>query len=221
LIEEGAKIAICYEVNKEAADEVLKEIREKNGEGSADRVDITKRKEVHAFIDKVKKKYGRLDILVNNAGIQRHGSFVEHKEEDWYRTIDVNLTGQFHLGQIAARIMIKQKYGKIINISSRMYLGAVDVVSYAASKAGIIGLTKSMAMELGPYNINVNCIAPGAIETEMAAAMPAGFREERIAITPLRRFGLPEEIGNAVTFLASEKAAFITGEVLHVTGGIY
>ena len=221
LIEEGAKVTFCYEANKSAADEVLNEIKTKKGIGFAQKVDVSKRSEVQSFIDNVIGKFGRLDILVSNAGIQRHGSFIEHKEEDWHRVLDVDLTGVFNCGQIAARIMIKQKYGKIINISSRMHFGAVNVVSYSAAKAGIVGLTKSMAMELGPYNINVNCIAPGAIETELAAAMPAGFREERIAVTPLRRFGMPEEIGHAVVFLASEKAAFITGEVLHITGGLY
>jgi 3-oxoacyl-[acyl-carrier protein] reductase len=221
LINEGAKVTFCYESNENAAKAVLNEIESMNGTGYSKKVDITDRSAAHSFIKETYDRFGKIDILVNNAGIQRHGRFIEHSFEDWDRVIKVNLYGQFILSRIVSKIMIKQRYGKIINISSRMYMGAENVVSYSASKAGIIGLTKSMAMELGPFNINVNCIAPGAVDTEMAANMPDGFREERIAITPLRRFGNPEEIGYAVAFLASEKAAFITGEVLHVTGGVY
>lgn len=221
LVEEGAKVAFCYETNKVAANEVLREINTKNGIAFAEKVDVSRRSEVQSFVDCVVDRYGGLDILVNNAGIQKYSPFVEHLEEDWHRVLAVNLTGTFNFCQIAARIMIKQRSGKIINISSRTYLGAAGVSSYTASKGGIVALTKSIAMELGPYNINVNCIAPGAIETEMWGAMPEEIREKRISITPLRRFGLPEEIGHAVVFLSSEKSAFVTGEVFHITGGLY
>jgi 3-oxoacyl-[acyl-carrier protein] reductase len=221
LIEEGAKIAFCFQANSNAADGVLKEINDMGGIAFCKKVDVSRRSEVRSFFRDVLSRYGRLDVVVNNAGIQVYRPFLEHKVKDWHRVLEVNLTGTFNCCQIAGRIMRQQKYGKIVNVSSRTYLGAVGVSSYVASKAGIVGLTKSIAMELGPYNINVNCIAPGAIETEMSAAMPKDFREKRIAITPLRRFGLPEEIGHAVVFLASERSAFVTGEVFHITGGVY
>ena len=221
LIEEGAKIAFCFQANSSAADRVLREINDMGGIAFGKKVDVSRRSEVRSFFQDVLSRYGRLDVLVNNAAIQIYKPFLEHKLKDWHRVLEVNLTGTFNCCQIAGRIMSQQKNGKIINISSRVYLGAVGVPSYVASKAGIVGLTKSIAMELGPYNINVNCIAPGAIETEMSAAMPDGWHEKRIANTPLQRFGLPEEIGHAVVFLASERSAFVTGEVFHITGGVY
>lgn len=221
LVDEGAAVTFCHQGEAAEAGAVLAEIEARQGVGFAEFADVANREEMEALFHGVIARHGRLDILVNNAGIQSPGPFVEHSEEDWRRVLDVNLTGTFICCQLAARIMVRQQSGRIVNIASRMYLGAPGVGAYPASKAGIVALTRSLATELGPHGIAVNCVAPGAIETHLLAAMPEAFRRQRLAETPLRRFGRPEEIAHAVVFLVSDESAFITGEVLHVTGGVY
>jgi 3-oxoacyl-[acyl-carrier protein] reductase len=146
---------------------------------------------------------------------------LELTEKDWDDTMRINLKGVFNCAQYAAQHMVQQGGGRIINISSRAYLGAPQMAHYAASKAGILGLTRCTAMELGPYGITVNAVAPAQIDTEMLRSTSGGFIEDRIQKAPLRRLGLPEDVAHAVVFLASSEASYITGEVLHVTGGFY
>ena len=169
------------------------------------------------------KTFGRIDILVNNAGITRDTSIRKMTEEDWDMVLNVNLKGAFNCAQFAAKYMIEQKYGRIINLSSRAYMGNPGQANYSSSKAGILGLTKSLAMELGRYNINVNAIAPGLIKTPGVITLShyEKVAERAIQSTPLGRLGEPIDIANAILFLASDEAGYITGDVLHVTGGRY
>jgi 3-oxoacyl-[acyl-carrier protein] reductase len=183
--------------------------------------DISLRKTAEGLVETAVEVYGRIDVLVNNAGIMRNAPFLEMTEEDWDEVIKVNLKGAFNCAQEAARNMVQNKSGTIINISSRAYLGAQQMTNYSASKAALLGMTKCMAIELGPYGITVNAVAPGTIDTELTRQMFDKFVEQRISATPLRRIGRPEEIAYAVIFLASPEAKFITGEILHVTGGFY
>jgi 3-oxoacyl-[acyl-carrier protein] reductase len=176
---------------------------------------------VQAGIDKIMSESGRLDLLVNNAGITRDNLVMRMKEEDWDRVLEVNLKGAFNCIRAAAKPMVKQRSGRIINISSVVgAMGNAGQANYVASKAGLIGLTKAVARELASRNITVNAVAPGFIETEMTAALPEKVRAEMLAQIPLNRFGTPEEVAQAVLFLAGDAAAYITGQVLHVNGGM-
>ncbi|UCD80454.1 MAG: 3-oxoacyl-ACP reductase FabG [Desulfobacterales bacterium] len=183
--------------------------------------DVTSFKQVNAMVQRAAETFGRLDILVNNAGIIRRGSIETVTEEDWDQVIDVNLKGTFNCCKATADLMIKQRSGKIINISS--IAGKTgDITSapgYGPSKAAIDALTKTMARQLAEYGINVNGVAPHAIETEMSAEWSEEKRRSIIAAIPLKRLGQPEEVAEAVLFLASEKAGFITGEILDINGG--
>jgi len=176
---------------------------------------------VQAGIDKIMSESGRLDLLVNNAGITRDNLVMRMKEEDWDRVLEVNLKGAFNCIRAAAKPMVKQRSGRIINISSVVgAMGNAGQANYVASKAGLIGLTKAVARELASRNITVNAVAPGFIETEMTAALPEKVRAEMLAQIPLNRFGTPEEVAQAVLFLAGDAAAYLTGQVLHVNGGM-
>jgi len=183
--------------------------------------DITKSSDVKEMVDQVRKRFGRIDILVNNAGIIRRGTIETVTEEDWDRVIEVNLKGTFNCCKAVAEIMKSQKYGKIVNVSS--IAGKMgDITSapgYGPSKAGVDALTKTLARQLAKYGINVNAVAPHAIETEMSAQWSEERRKEIIASIPLGRLGKPEDVANAVLFLASDEASFITGEILDVNGG--
>jgi 3-oxoacyl-[acyl-carrier protein] reductase len=172
-------------------------------------------------VEGIVKESGRLDILVNNAGITRDGLLVRMKEEDWDQVLAVNLKGAFNCLKAAAKIMIKQRSGRIINISSIVgIMGNAGQANYVASKAGLVGLTKSAARELASRNITVNAVAPGFIETAMTQNLPEKVREAMLAQIPLNRFGAPVEVAHAVAFLASDQAAYITGQVMHVNGGM-
>jgi 3-oxoacyl-[acyl-carrier protein] reductase len=178
--------------------------------------------EVAAFFDKVMAAAGRVDVLVNNAGITRDSLLVRMKEAEWDAVIGVNLKGPFLCTQIAARIMMKQRSGRIINIASVVgAIGNAGQANYVASKAGIIGLTKTAARELAPRGVTVNAVAPGYIETDMTAKLPEKIQEIMIAQVPLGRPGQPEDVAASVKFLASEAAAYLTGQVIHVSGGMY
>jgi 3-oxoacyl-[acyl-carrier protein] reductase len=176
---------------------------------------------VQRGIDQIVKESGRLDILVNNAGITRDNLVMRLKESEWDQVLEVNLKGAYNCIRAAAKPMLKQRYGRIINISSVVgVMGNAGQANYVASKAGLIGLTKSVARELASRNITVNAVAPGFIATEMTAALPEKVQAEMLAQIPLNRFGTPEEVAQAVVFLAGDAAAYMTGQVLHVNGGM-
>lgn len=220
LVREGAKVAIVDFDQKGAA--VLKDEIEKNqGVAIAISCDVSNSSEVKAMVDQVIKALGRIDILINNAGIIRRGTIETVTEEDWDRVIEVNLKGTFNCCKAVVETMKNQRYGKIINVSS--IAGKMgDITSapgYGPSKAGIDALTKTLARQLAPYGINVNGVAPHAIETEMSAQWSEQRRKEIIASIPLGRLGKPEDVAEAVLFLASDEASFITGEILDVNGG--
>ncbi len=172
-------------------------------------------------IDRIIQESGRLDVLVNNAGITRDNLVVRMKESEWDQVLEINLKGAYNCIRAAAKPMIKQRWGRIINISSVVgVMGNPGQVNYVASKAGLIGLTKAVARELAPRNITVNAVAPGFIETAMTATLPEKTRAAMLAQIPLSRFGTPEEVAQAVVFLAGNGAAYITGQVMHVNGGL-
>lgn len=165
---------------------------------------------------------GKIDILVNNAGITKDTLFIRMKQEDWDSVINTNLTGTFKITQAVVKNMIKQRYGRIINISSIIgFIGNVGQVNYSTTKAGLIGFTKSLAKEVASRNITVNAVAPGFIETDMTEVLPSDIKEGYLKQIPLGRFGKPEDVANVVLFLASDLAGYITGEVIHVNGGMY
>ncbi|WP_457623275.1 3-oxoacyl-[acyl-carrier-protein] reductase [Persephonella sp.] len=168
------------------------------------------------------EKLGTIDILVNNAGLTKDTLFIRMKDNDWNDVINANLTGTFKVTQLAVKGMIKKRWGRVINISSIIgFIGNVGQVNYATTKAGLIGFTKSLAKELAPRNITVNAVAPGFIETDMTAELPAELKAKYMEQIPLNRFGKPEDVANAVVFLASDMASYITGETIHVNGGMY
>jgi 3-oxoacyl-[acyl-carrier protein] reductase len=219
-IREGAKVALV-DVDQKQLEALKNEIKERKGESINTSCDITKSPEVQAMVNQVKKAFGRIDILVNNAGIIRRGTIQTVSEEDWDRVIEVNLKGTFNCCKAVVDIMIKQRYGKIVNVSSIAgKLGDItSAPGYGPSKAGVDALTKTLARQLAPHSINVNAVSPHAIETEMSAQWSEERRKEIIASIPLGRLGKPEDVAEAVLFLVSDEASFITGEILDVNGG--
>ena len=219
--EEGAKVVINYSRSEKEAASLAEEIKQQGGEALLVKADVSQAQEVKEMIKKVADEFGRIDILVNNAGILIQSPFLESTEEMWDTMVDVNLKGSYLCAKEVAPLMLKQKSGKIINISSVSGLAqksALGNVPYAASKAGVIGLTRSLAVNLGP-TINVNAICPGLVETDMSASLPPERRRIPVEEAPLQRIGRPEEIASAALFLASEESDFITGEAITVSGG--
>jgi 3-oxoacyl-[acyl-carrier protein] reductase len=216
----GAKVAII-DSDKERLEILKREIEKEYKEAFTIPCDITTSSDVKEMVDQVHKAFGRIDILVNNAGIIRRGTIETVTEEDWDRVIEVNLKGTFNCCKAVVEIMKKQNYGKIVNVSSIAgKLGDItSAPGYGPSKAGVDALTKTLARQLAPYGINVNAVSPHAIETEMSAQWSEERRKEIIASIPLGRLGKPEDVAEAVLFLASDEASFITGEVLDVNGG--
>ncbi|GAB5615596.1 3-oxoacyl-[acyl-carrier-protein] reductase [Faecalimonas canis] len=221
LAKQGANVIINYHGSVKKAEEVKKEIEEKGGTAEIMQCDVADFAACERFFQQVIEKYKRVDVLVNNAGVTRDGLLMKMSEEEFDTVINTNLKGTFHCMRFVTRQMIKQHYGRIINISSVVGVaGNAGQANYAASKAGVIGLTKSAARELASRKITVNAIAPGFIETDMTKDLPDKVKEESIAKIPLGYYGKPEDVAGAVSFLASEKAGYITGQVLHVDGGM-
>ena len=221
LAKEGAEVVVNYNGSEERAKEVKQTIEENGGKASIYKCNVSDFEACEAMIKDIVKEHGRLDILVNNAGITKAGLVMKMKEEDFDSVLNVNLKGTFNTIRHSARQMLRQKSGKIINISSVSgILGNAGQANYAASKAGVIGLTKTMARELGSRGITVNAIAPGFVDTEMTGVLSEEIRENACRQIILGRFGKPEDIANVAVFLASDKADYITGQVISVDGGM-
>ena len=221
LAKEGAEVVVNYNGSEERAKEVKQTIEENGGKASIYKCNVSDFVACEAMIKDIVKEYGHLDILVNNAGITKDGLIMKMKEEDFDSVLNVNLKGTFNTIRHSARQMLKQRSGKIINISSVSgILGNVGQANYAASKAGVIGLTKTMARELGSRGITVNAIAPGFVDTEMTEVLSEEIRENACKQIILGRFGKHEDIANTAVFLASDKADYITGQVISVDGGM-
>ena len=221
MAENGATVIINYQGSVQAAQALEAEIREKGGKAVTYKCDVSDFDKCEKFIGDIVKEYGRIDILVNNAGITRDGLLMGMKEEDFDKVLDTNLKGTFHTIRAALRQMIRQRSGRIINMASVVGVsGNAGQANYAASKAGVIGLTKTAAREVASRGITVNAVAPGFIETDMTEVLPEKIKEASAAQIPLGKFGKAEDVANAVAFLASEDAGYITGQVLHVDGGM-
>lgn len=221
LAEAGADVALNYAGNTQAAEEVAEEIKKMGRKTLLLKSDVANGTSVNEMIDTVIAEFGRLDILVNNAGITRDGLLMRMKEEDWDAVLDTNLKGVFNCTKAAIKYMMKQKSGKIVNISSVVGLtGNAGQANYAAAKAGCIGFTKSIAKEVASRGINVNAVAPGLIATDMTNVLSEKVVEEMTSGIPLKRAGLPLDVAKAVLFLVSDDAAYITGQTINVDGGM-
>lgn len=221
LASSGAFVVVNYNGSKERAEEVKQKIEAAGGAAAIYQCDVSDYEKCETFIRDVIQEYGKIDILVNNAGVTRDGLLMKMSEEAFDQVVDTNLKGTFHTIRFVSRHMVKQRSGRIINLSSVVGVsGNAGQANYAASKAGVIGLTKAAARELAPRGITVNAIAPGFIETDMTSVLSEKVREASVAQIPLGSFGKPEQVAFAAAFLASEEAGYITGQVLHVDGGM-
>lgn len=219
--EAGANVAIIYAGHAEAAAETLRGVEAHGVKGVTIQCDVADEAAVTAMIKTVKEEFGSIDILVNNAGITKDNLLMRLKESDWQAVINTNLTGAFHCVKGVTKLMMKQRQGAIINISSVVGLtGNAGQANYAAAKAGLLGLTKAAAKELASRNIRVNAIAPGYIHTDMTADLPETVIAEMIKTIPLGRVAEPEEVAKTAVFLASDAASYITGQTIHVDGGM-
>ncbi|MDI6883221.1 MAG: SDR family NAD(P)-dependent oxidoreductase [Patescibacteria group bacterium] len=224
LAQAGCKVVVS-DISEEDCQKVVKEIGKKGGKAMAVECDVSKKKEVEELVKKTVEKFGKIDILVNNAGICQFKPFLELTEEEWGRTLDINLKGYFFCAQACAREMAKQKSGVIINIASvamgQQGIGFPNIVHYCASKGGIVGMSEALAVELAPYNIRVNVISPGMIDTPMIQTVKEDPKiiEAMLARVPMHRVGKPEEVSNLVLFLASEVSSYMTGSTVVIDGG--
>lgn len=221
LAEDGASVVVS---GRDAArlDAAVKELESLGGAALAVVADASQRDDVERLVDATRERFGRIDVVVNNAGITRDQLLVRMKDEDWDQVLDTNLRGVFLMTRAVGKVMMRQKSGRIINIASTAgAIGNPGQVNYSAAKAGVIGLTKAAARELAHWNILVNAVAPGLIETDMAAAIPAEAREALLQQVPLKRIGEGREVAEVVRFLAGEGASYITGQTIHVNGGLY
>jgi 3-oxoacyl-[acyl-carrier protein] reductase len=221
LAAEGAKI-VAVDMAPEGVEALAAEIKALGGDALAVQGNVTVAADAERMIDTAVEAFGRVDILVNNAGITRDGLLLRMKEEDWDAVLTVNLKGAFLCTRAASKVMAKQRYGRIINIASVVgQMGNAGQANYCASKAGLMGLTKSNARELAKRNVTVNAVAPGFIATDMTDVLPEKVKQELTAQIPLERLGSVDDIANAVVFLASERSGYITGQVIGVNGGMY
>ncbi|MCX6737943.1 MAG: SDR family NAD(P)-dependent oxidoreductase [Candidatus Parcubacteria bacterium] len=224
LAQAGAKVVVS-DIDLKECEQVVEEIKNADGEAMAIKCDVTNKKDIDQMVKRTIDEFGKIDILVNNAGICQFKPFVDLTDEDWEKTININLRGYYWCAKAVVPGMIKQKSGRIINIASiaagQIGVGFAGLTHYGASKGGIVAFTESLALELAPYNITVNAIAPGAIDTPMAAASKTDSKvlEASMARIPLRRMGKPEEISSLVVFLASDEASYITGDMIVADGG--
>jgi 3-oxoacyl-[acyl-carrier protein] reductase len=217
----GAKMVINYRSNEAAADEVVEHIRSTGGEAIAVQGDVSVVAEAQALIDTAKETFNRIDILVNNAGTTRDTLLVRMSEDDWDVVVDTNLKGTFNCIKAVGRQMMRQRYGRIVIITSVAGIaGNAGQANYASAKAGLIGLTKTVAKELGGRGITCNAVAPGLVPTDLTASVPEDLAILAVERTPLGRTGTPEDMAAAVAFLASDEASFITGQILAVDGGL-
>jgi len=221
LAREGANVAITYISNSNRAEEVIDEIEAYGVKGIAIKADVSNEEEVNSMIEIVNSEIGGIDILVNNAGITKDNLLIRMKSEDWDDVINTNLKGVYLCTKAVVRGMMKKRYGKVVNIASVVGIsGNAGQGNYSASKAGIIGFTKSIAKELGSRGININGVAPGFVETDMTNVLNDKIKEEMLNQIPLKRFAKPEDIANVVAYLCSEKANYITGQIINVDGGM-
>ena len=218
---EGANVVINYRNNEEEALKVKKELEDLGSQVLVVKADVSELEQAENLIKEAKKEFGRVDILVNNAGITKDNLIIRMKEEDFDRVIKTNLKGAFNCLKAVTPIMLKQKYGKIVNMASVVgVVGNPGQVNYCASKAGLIGMTKSLAKEIGSRNITVNAIAPGFIDTDMTKILSDDKKKKILSQIPLNKFGNVEDIANVALFLGSENSNYITGQVIHVDGGM-
>lgn len=218
LAKAGAKVVI-NDISDKVANAALKEIIDISPESSASLFDVSKSEQVAFAIEKILERYGRIDILVNNAGVLRDNYLTKMPEEDWDFVLNINLKGPYLCAKAVVPQMMEQKDGRIVNISSRAYMGNKGQANYSSSKGGLISMTRTLALELGKYNIRVNAIAPGLIDTPLVRGLRPDVLEKLILAQPTKTMGKPEDIAAAALFLASDDSRFITGEVIHVDGG--
>ncbi len=218
----GAKVVINYVSRSEPADQTVAQIEANGGQGQVVQFDVADFEQVQKACQEIVKQEGRLDILINNAGITRDGLLMKMKEESWDAVLDTNLKGVFNCVKAVSRTMMKQRWGRIVNITSVVgFAGNAGQVNYAAAKAGLVGLTKSVARELASRGITVNGVAPGYIETEMTSALSEEVTAKIKAEIPLGKLGRPEDVAASVAYLVSDAGDYVTGQVLHVNGGMY
>ncbi len=218
----GATVVVNFRENSAAAEETVGLIAAAGGRSSTSRFDVGDAEAVRVGVQNIVDEHGRLDLLVNNAGVSVDALLLRLKEEDWERVLRTNLTGVFHCTKAAVRAMVRARYGRIVNLTSVVAeMGNAGQAAYAAAKAGVIGLTKSLAREVAARGITVNAVAPGLVETDMTAGLDDRQRSFYTNVIPAGRIATPEDVAAAVAFLASPEAGYITGQVLHVNGGLY
>ena len=221
LAEQGAAVIVNYCGSEQAANETVEQITASGGTAKAYQADVSDYTQAADMMNDVVKEYGRIDILINNAGITRDNLILKMNDEDFMKVINTNLTGTFNCVKHASKIMLKQKYGRIVNMASIVGIyGNAGQANYAASKAGVIGMTKSVAKELGSRNITVNAIAPRYIGTDMTDSLPDAAKEKITSAIAMKRMGTVEDVANLAAFLASDNASYITGQVIGVDGGM-
>ena len=221
LAEQGAAVIVNYCGSEQAANETVEQITASGGTAKAYQADVSDYTQAADMMNDVVKEYGRIDILINNAGITRDNLILKMNDEDFMKVINTNLTGTFNCVKHASKIMLKQKYGRIVNMASIVGIyGNAGQANYAASKAGVIGMTKSVAKELGSRNITVNANAPGYIGTDMTDSLPDAAKEKITSAIAMKRMGTVEDVANLAAFLASDNASYITGQVIGVDGGM-
>jgi 3-oxoacyl-(acyl-carrier-protein) reductase len=216
---DGCNIVV-NDLNKENATSISEQIKKIGRKVFVSNHDVSDYKSANLLVEEVKSHFGKIDILINNAGITRDAMMHKLAEDKWDEVIRVNLKGPFNMGQACAKVMMEQKHGKIVNLASVSWLGNIGQTNYAASKAGVVGMSKTWALELSKYNINVNAIAPGVIDSVLTQQMPPEVKEKFIQRIPMKKIGKPEDIANLVAFLVSDQSSYITGQVIHIDGGL-